>query len=101
MFIVLPVLLEIALTLGCFLGLHLLFRRGRPLVSALGSALLVPFILGLLGFLLLLSPNPHHFDGPGMGFAACVMLEIFAIPISIIASTIAFFAASPSARKFT
>jgi len=49
----------------------------------------------------LLSPNPHHFDGPGMGFAACVMLEIFAIPISIIASTIAFFAASPSARKFT
>ena len=89
---VLPLAVFVAVTLVDFFGLTALFRGRRPILAAASSAVLAPLLLLLLAAVFLFSPNPQHRDGPGMGFAACILSELFAIPLGLATSTAAFFA---------
>lgn len=89
-FLIMPIAIDIALTVGCFLCLELLSRGRWPLVTAFASSPFVPVLLILLAVWFLFLPNPHHYDGPGMGFAASAMFAVFAIPIGAASSAVAF-----------
>jgi len=90
-FTILPFAVDVALTIAIYLGLDLLFRRRRPVSVAIIASFFVPLLLAALGMLFWFVPNPDHGDGPGMGIAACVMSEIFAIPTSVAAGAVVFF----------
>lgn len=90
-FAALPVLIGIAITAGGFFVIHTFLKGVKPWIAAVLSAMIVPSMVGSLAIVFLLSPNPDHRDGPGMGFAACLMSEIYALPLSILTSATIFF----------
>lgn len=83
---ILPGAIVVAVTLACFWGANLGFRGARPIFSAMLAALSIPALLLGIALLILFKPNPHHSDLPGMAFAACVMGEMFALPIGLVTS---------------
>lgn len=88
-FVVVPVLIAVTITAASFWATNAAFKNARPMLSAVLAACSVPTLLLAVAFLFLLSPNPHHYDGPGMGFAGCVMTEMFAVPLGVVTSFVA------------
>jgi len=96
--LIFPIAISILVTIACFLNIDNIFKGRKPIFSAILAGLSIPVLLVILMLLFTLTPNPNHFDGPGMGVAACVMLEYFALPLGL-ATSFAIFVVRQMTRR--